>query len=387
MTRIVCALCVCLSLHGCDETSRPFCPAEGEASHRFFGPPNSEHLIIFIHGLCGDATSTWINPETHFDFPQQLAQDLSKENQPTHVVSFDYVSRLKNTPSILSIVDHLDFEISELLKAHPYRTLRIVAHSMGAIIAREYILRRHLRSHPELDITNLVLLATPNNGSELASLKRLIPKNRQVEELRHIDKGNSYLESLNADWNRDFKGGAHPRHLLLYAGYEELPTFPFDKIVHLSSAIAFADESIGFQKDHISIAKPKDRDVIYRWVKSKLEESLEAMAQKLVKGLVNQGILKSQDIPERLPRIIELLQQVQSVASAHLQKVVSYIKSGELQKALDLLSESEKKEYEVVEQIAERRFVKATIYELQSDMEGAKINYAEAVRLSPSNSI
>ena len=206
ISRLACLLTLALLLSGCGSLlnianrAYEFCPSNTDTSLQSYGSPDAEDLVIFIHGLCGDAKTTWTNPATHFVFPEEIARDFAK-TKPTHVVAFDYVSRLENSPSILSIAKYLEFEIGELLKKHPYRTLRIVAHSMGGVVAREYILRHQHHVHPQLKVTNLVMLATPSDGSDLARLGRLIPENRQVEELRHIDKGNTYLESLNNDWN------------------------------------------------------------------------------------------------------------------------------------------------------------------------------------------
>lgn len=362
-----------------------FCSSNAESSHQYFGSPNADDLVIFIHGLCGNAKTTWLNTSTNFLFPEELALDFARENQATYIVSFDYVSHLQGGPSILSIADHLEFEIDELLKKHPYRTLRIVAHSMGGLVAREYILRRHPRAHPQLKVTNVVLLASPSNGSELAALGQLVSKSRQIEELRHLDKGNTYLESLNKDWNREFKGGGHPRHVLAYAGYEELPMSVVGQVVRLSSAITYADETMGFQENHVSIAKPKERNVLYRWVKAKLGESLEKTARQLLDGMVQQGLLTAADIPQRLPRTVELLEGLQALAGTELETVLNYVKAGQFKKALALLDEREVHESQLIENIAQRRCTQGEIYELQFQMTQAAAYYSQAVQLTPTN--
>ena len=391
LSRLTSLLALALLLAGCApvfnlaNSAYDVCPSSTDTAHQYFGSPDADDLVVFIHGLCGDAKTTWTNPTTHFVFPEELARDFAKENQPAYVVAFGYVSRLQGGPSILSIADHLEFEIGELLKKHPYRRLRIVAHSMGGLVAREYILRRQLRAHPQLKVTNVVLLATPNNGSELSEVGRLVSESRQIEELRHIDKGNTYLESLNKDWNREFKGGSHPRHVLMYAGYEELAMPVLGKIVKLSSAIPYADESMGFQQDHVSIAKPKERTVLYRWVNAKLGESLEKTARQLLEGMVQQGLLPVADVPQRLPRTVELLEGLQAFAGTELEKVLTYVKAGQFQAALALLAESESKESQMIENIAQRRFTQGEIHELQFQMTQADSYYSQAVQLAPTN--
>lgn len=366
-----------------------YCPPKTEGVHRSYGAPDAANLVIFIHGLCGDAQATWTNTSTHFVFTEELARDLAQENESVYVVAFDYAGRLQDGPSILSIADHLQFEIDELLKKHSYRTLRIVAHSMGGLVAREYILRRQTRAHPQLRITNLVLLGSPSNGSELADLGRLIPRNRQVEELRYIDKGNTYLESLNRDWNAEFKGAGHPRNILLYGGYEQLSDWLTGPIVTQISAIPYADDTMGFQETHESLAKPKDKNSeIYRWVKAKLGESREKMAWRQLENMVKEGLLSSVDILKLMPRTVELLEGLQTAASTELQKkALANVKAGQLEAALSLLAESEPTETRFIDDIAGRRFMQGQIHELQVQMTQAASSYFQAVQLAPANAL
>lgn len=305
-SRLTCLLALALLLTGCTSIipsiilTSDSCPSTTDTSHQDFGSPDAEDLVIFIHGICGDAKTTWANPITKFVFPEALAQDFVANNHPAYVVSFDYVTHLRRGPSILSIADHLDFKIDQLLRKHSYRTLSIVAHSMGGLVARQYILRLQPQAHPSLKVAGIVLLATPNNGNELSDLGRLVSESRQIEEMRSIDTSNAYLRSLNADWNRAFIADGHPRKVFLYAGFEEEDTKVVGIVVKMSSAILFADEALPFPLNHFSIAKPEGRDKdVYIWVKDKLEESLEKTALKEGNGTVKQGPFPATDIREQ----------------------------------------------------------------------------------------
>ncbi len=85
-----------------------FCSSNTKSYTQYYGSPNAEDLVVFMHELCGNAKTTWTNPSTHFVFPDELARDFSKENQSAYVVAFDYVSRLNEGQSILSIADHFE---------------------------------------------------------------------------------------------------------------------------------------------------------------------------------------------------------------------------------------------------------------------------------------
>ena len=99
--RLTCLLALALLLTGCASilnlanSAYEFCPSSTDTAHQYFGSPDADDLVVFIHGLCGDAKTTWTNPTTHFVFPEELARDFAKENQPAYVVAFDYVSRLQ----------------------------------------------------------------------------------------------------------------------------------------------------------------------------------------------------------------------------------------------------------------------------------------------------
>ena len=104
LSRFTCLLALALLLAGCApvlslaNSAYDGCPSSTDTAHQYFGSPDVDDLVVFIHGLCGDAKTTWTNPTTHFVFPGELARDFAKENQPAYVVAFDYVSRLQGGP-------------------------------------------------------------------------------------------------------------------------------------------------------------------------------------------------------------------------------------------------------------------------------------------------
>ena len=392
VARLTCLLALGLLLTGCSSVLNLFkstsdlCPSSTDISHQSFGPVDANDLVVFIHGLCGDAKTTWTNTTTHFVFPKELARDFAEERQPAYVVAFNYVEPLQRWSSIASIGQHLAFGIDELLKKHPYRTLRIVAHSYGGLVARDYILERQPRTHPQLTVTNVVLLATPNNENELTEFGQFFSGNGQILDLRYIDRGTSYLELLNKGWNQAFQAEGHPRHVLMYAGYEERVMPGLRHSVTLSSASPYANESMGFQQDHLSIAKPATRDdVLYRWVKAKLGESLEKTAMQFLNGMVEQELLPASNVPQQLPRTVELLEGLHTLAGTEFEKVKTHVMAGEFQAALAVLAENEPQESQLVKDFARHRFAQGEIHDLYFQAVQANSYYSQAVQLAPSN--
>jgi len=266
--------------------------------------PNAENLIVFVHGLCGDATTTWLNngSSSSFLFPQQVAQSLQSD-----VMSFDYSSSLVGSPRIDEIAKLLDAGIQRQEGIKPHRTIQFVAHSMGGLVVRDYIAYYYLLDRSRrFRVTTIVSLAAPYRGSTLANYASHFRSDRQLEELK--TGGNSWLQTLNDLWNRQFRSNMGPQiPLRLYAGWEDQPVCftshwgwslvnPCMKIVDKDSAVDMADDDSPFEKNHIDIAKPVDAtDQVYEWVTSKLKEGNEWVLAKF-KGQDEQAMAHVQQL-------------------------------------------------------------------------------------------
>jgi pimeloyl-ACP methyl ester carboxylesterase len=222
-------------------------------------------LVVFVHGLCGNADDTWINGPTGFDLRTAIYRAVPHAT----ILSFDYVSHLGHAPSVIDVAKILSLRVSEVAARQSIKEVRFVAHSLGGIIVREYVLRQQPLDEPRLSVSRIVLLGSPTNGAELATLKGLVPRSRQVAELESVDAGNSYLQSLNDGWNRSFRAFDARRRVFVAAAYEDLPIFLNERVVRMSSAVAYADRSVGFSVNHFDLAKPKRfADDLFVWILS-----------------------------------------------------------------------------------------------------------------------
>lgn len=99
---------------------------------------------------------------------------------------------VKTTEHITSYSDRLN-EIIELIK---YRTGRnkvnIVAHSMGGLVAREYI-----RKYGEDNIDNLIMIGTPNKGI-IGEVEQYCPMLGAKIECNEMKQNSSFLNELNS---------------------------------------------------------------------------------------------------------------------------------------------------------------------------------------------
>lgn len=356
------------------------CRFESVDLHFCFGDPQAQHLIIFVHGLTGDPKQTWFNEQSRFYFPEAIAGDLGD----SYVVSFGYHTILSSGPNISRIAQSLSGLIKKLRETNKYRTLRFVAHSMGGIIAREYILHFHEDQNPGLDVTHLLCLATPNNGALLAELGSWISASEQILELRAVDSDNKYLYALNEEWNNKFKAADHDGFILLAAGYEKLAKPIIGTVVPLTSSIVYADRYIGFDRDHSNIVKPVDgNDPVYVWAKARLLESIEIAALKHVEGLIKNGVIHRAATVGLLPRFKQIFRDLGDVSSTELEDIKTLARENKISDALALLEERKREQEESLRKFAETRFVEGHLRELMLQQSEADASYAEAVRLAP----
>ena len=132
----------------------------------FIQKPNPTKLVVFIHGINGDPVETWDNEDQKFFWPRELAEDPDFTN--ADVLSFGYESECGPSLNIREIATHLHTTLEAAIAKIPYRSLSFVAHSMGGLVVREFILTHLQKLHVPLD--SMVLLSTPNLGSSLANL-------------------------------------------------------------------------------------------------------------------------------------------------------------------------------------------------------------------------
>ncbi len=335
----------------------------------FFQKPNPTKLVVFIHGIKGDPVKTWDNEEQKIFWPRALAEDPDFTN--ADVLSFGYESECGPSLNIREIATHLHTTLETAMAKIPYRSLSFVAHSMGGLVVREFILTHLKKLHVPLD--SMVLLSTPNLGSSLANVVKAFCKSDSLMDLR--DGRSGYIDSLNDRWREQFEQPDSIKPFHFAAGYELVPMSWFTgRIVEKESAIAFANQISAFKKDHSTIAKLNDpTDPAYTWVKSQLLKAAPS----------SQETPLSEAEEQRYTEIIGKLQD--ELRGTDLERALKLIAEERLDDALALLSEKENAEEGEIEKIARARFAKAQVLELKLLYREALEYYAKALQLSPAN--
>nr|MBP6750628.1 alpha/beta hydrolase [Xanthomonadaceae bacterium] len=272
-------LILCAWLAGCekdppkpDDGDRPTAQANSKDPHWVYPPasPPARVAVVFIHGLFGDTDGTWTDQKSGRSF-FEFVKAAPGIGEQVDIFAFGFTSKMAGGGSLdireasNKLYDHLRFH--GLMQ---YDTIVFVAHSMGGLVAMRTVI-----GNPELsDKTPLmVLYATPQEGSQIAQIGKLLIPNNALGQMTPAD-ANDYLKQLSDDWVRLKARGRAP---FVECAYETKATFK-TMIVPWSSATRFCDAvapGIG-DADHLSIVKPDrpQHDAVIRFVVSMQEHVL-----------------------------------------------------------------------------------------------------------------
>ncbi|UST93780.1 alpha/beta fold hydrolase [Pseudomonas siliginis] len=209
---------------------------------------DSQQVIIFVHGLSGSAAGTW----------GAMLKTLSESAELSHIAydCYAYPTALWRVPLMrkMSGVQEISSGLQSFLEAkYSDKQIIIVAHSLGGIVARHFILEavKEGRSHKVL---GLLLYASPLSGAGLASIAKAFSFGHA--HLKQLCKDTDFLNTLNLDWVK-LKVEAGLKVLNLIAGG--------DAIVSRESAAPYiGSDNVRtlIEYGHINVTKPESTEDI-----------------------------------------------------------------------------------------------------------------------------
>ena len=252
--------------------------------------------VVFIHGLGGDATETWTNPDSVFWPEKWLAADLPRirvhwSGLPTDPVKGNRMLLADHAGALLALLP--DKGIGE-------RPVIFVGHSLGGLIAKEILRLSNAGKSPEIArrTVGAVFYATPHRGSAAADFFKDFPFVAPiVEQLTH---DHSYLLALH----EDFKDFCARRSLPVLTFSEQQPLNMTMIVEPRSASCDIATEILlGCNDDHVSISKPPAQTFSQY---EKVRHFIADLAAAYEQGCClthTEGVLLRPDAEERLSRL------------------------------------------------------------------------------------
>ncbi|MDI9312015.1 MAG: hypothetical protein QM535_17510 [Limnohabitans sp.] len=252
-----------------------------------------KNVLLFIHGFVGSEES-WLGKDNEVRIPAYLHSDkYIAANYDFAVFSYYtklssildnlytsyrlisdkiFISRWINKLIVRRFVKkkiefkanlHID-EISEILKTDAngklknYERIIIIAHSMGGLVAKSFILdilersdKSESASTMSKKIAGYISIAVPHNGSNLANIGQAIQTNPQIQDLAPLE---NFLYKLTNRWLLS--------KMLPLTAYFQCKA---DNIVGKNSSIGYDIRNIEpefFEYDHFTVLRPEKDDTI-----------------------------------------------------------------------------------------------------------------------------
>jgi hypothetical protein len=203
--------------------------------------PDNTNLLLFIHGWSGDET-TWKN------FPSLACGDTGLKN--TDVVVVHYPTFItKRDLNLITLADWIKTQVDTIKEQDSYQQIRIIAHSMGGLVAREFTLLKSTNTPTAQTIDLLIEVATPHLGAPIAQLEKL-KRLLGIESsyvAQDVQPDSSYLRGLHTRWKN-----LRPRPWTICF------TSPQDNIVAEDSATYQCDDHLTYPAgSHTELVKPQ----------------------------------------------------------------------------------------------------------------------------------
>ena len=225
---------------------------------RFLVADNSNTAILFVHGL-GGSSKTWSDFSERLDAEWTEKDNFNLEYDEYYknyynIPVFSFIVKSFMGKDINNLSKHLDSVIKTVCEK--YEHVILICHSMGGLIARQYIVNKLKKDKNLGKIKALITYATPHLGSYIANYCRVIfhkplalLRIKKLLQVSDLSNNGDYINKLNEDWSMlnindkiDF---------IRVIGME-------DWIVNTASGEFINDENVHYfaNKDHFSIIKP-----------------------------------------------------------------------------------------------------------------------------------
>jgi triacylglycerol esterase/lipase EstA (alpha/beta hydrolase family) len=147
------------------------------------GKPN---LIVFVHGVTGDAAATWRNAATGALWPQMIADDGDLGDFDVYLAGYDS-PLVGRSSTIEEIAQRLLRELRDQGVFERYAQVHFVTHSMGGLITKRMLVELNGSQAGDVErlrrVRTVLFLSTPAQGAEVATIGALLSDNPQFANM------------------------------------------------------------------------------------------------------------------------------------------------------------------------------------------------------------
>jgi pimeloyl-ACP methyl ester carboxylesterase len=239
--------------------------------------PYKERVIVFVHGIFGNADDTWRYSPTVY-WPRLLLSDSAFGDSDIYVASYP-TPYSGNTMNIDEVVTNLNNRLVRDKIFSKHREVVFVCHSLGGLVVQRLLLtfREYARQVPFI-----YFFSTPETGAQIAKLGSVFSADPLIKEMLPGDS-NDYLLNLENEW----RGAQFHIHRL--CAYEKKTYKGMLIVDRLGSTRNCDDPPIAVSDNHIGIVKPDGanhdsyvalRNAVERYPIASAKPSVRATATK-----------------------------------------------------------------------------------------------------------
>jgi pimeloyl-ACP methyl ester carboxylesterase len=228
-------------------------PNEALARYERRSRAGKDRVIVFVHGIFGNANETWKCDRTGVSWPKLILSDDAFKDADVYVAAYR-TPYFGNAMTIDEVVNSLSSRfVADQVFGH--REVVFVCHSLGGLVVQRFLLTfRELASQ----VPFIYFFSTPETGSQLAKVGHLFSSDPLLKEMFSGNE-NDYLLNLENEW----VAARFP--IKRYCAYEKQRMRGVLVVDRLSGTRnCTAANPIPITADHATIVKPcSDQDESY----------------------------------------------------------------------------------------------------------------------------
>src|ERR1051326_1495010 len=150
----------------------------------------TDKIIIFAHGILGDARGTFTNATTHAYWPELITSD--KELDSFDILALNYDAGVTSRMSVEQIATVVSTTLKDRRIFDDYNEIYFVCHSMGGLVIKRLLIDLWQARSPVLQqqVSAVIYISTPAKGANAANYLEILGRligTRPLVDLRTYD--------------------------------------------------------------------------------------------------------------------------------------------------------------------------------------------------------